>query len=159
MKVEDLREEVSVELELMEVTVEELLSLLRDVGGREPSVREKTAAAAFMAQFYNGIKNLLKRISRFHSVPLPTGDTWHVDLFRRFCDPPRDPMPCLFNKALELQLSAYRRFRHVVYHGYGLQLDWARMIDGLQTIQSVFSVFRERLLAYLRTLEALSSEG
>jgi hypothetical protein len=40
-----------------------------------PTVREQTAAAAFLAQFYNGIENILKRISIFYEVPLPTGDT------------------------------------------------------------------------------------
>ena len=87
MKLEDLKIEISIELELMEATVQELLTLERDVTGKEPTVREKVAAAAFMAQFYNGVENILKRIGRFHSVPLPTGDTWHIDLFKRFCSP------------------------------------------------------------------------
>jgi len=81
----ELREEIAVELEALEATVNELLALQRDVAHREPTVREKTAAAAFLAQFYNGVENILKRISRYHDVPLPTGDTWHVDLFQRFC--------------------------------------------------------------------------
>ena len=51
---------------------------------RQPSVREKTAAAAFLAQFYTGIENILKRICRFRSVLIPRGDTWHVELFQKF---------------------------------------------------------------------------
>lgn len=61
----ELREEIAVELEPMEMTVKELLSLQRDVAHREPTVRENTAAAAFLAQFYNGLENILKRISHF----------------------------------------------------------------------------------------------
>jgi hypothetical protein len=38
-----------------------------DVASREPTVREKTAAAAFLAQFYNGVEIILKRISRYGS--------------------------------------------------------------------------------------------
>lgn len=71
----ELEEEISIELDLIESTVQELLSLKRDLTDREPSVREKTAAAAFVAQFYNGIENTLKRITRFKSVPLPKGDS------------------------------------------------------------------------------------
>ena len=71
----ELEEEISIELDLIESTVQELLSLRRDLAGREPSVREKTAAADFVAQFYNGIENILKRITRFKSVPLPKGDS------------------------------------------------------------------------------------
>jgi len=80
MTMDELREEIGIELELIGDTVRELSSLRKDVGSREPTVREKTAAA-FMAQFYGGVENILKRISRFHSVPLPAGDTWHIDLF------------------------------------------------------------------------------
>ncbi len=84
MKKEDLINEINIELELIEFTLHELSSLYKDISAREPTVREKTAAASFMAQFYSGIENILKRISRFQSVPLPTGETWHIELFKRF---------------------------------------------------------------------------
>jgi hypothetical protein len=48
----ELREEVAIELEALAATVNELLALQADVADREPTVREKTAAAAFLAQFY-----------------------------------------------------------------------------------------------------------
>lgn len=153
MKLEDLKIEISIELELMEETVQELLTLEQDVTGREPTVREKVAAAAFMAQFYNGVENIFKRISQFHSVPLPTGDTWHIDLFKRFCSPAYDPLPTLIDEGLESALAPYRRFRHVFYHGYGFQLDWSRMKDGVGNIGGVFSRFKKRLSEYLQTLE------
>ncbi len=38
----ELEEEISIELDLIESTVQELLSLRRDLADREPSVREKT---------------------------------------------------------------------------------------------------------------------
>jgi hypothetical protein len=75
---DDLREEITVELEALDVTVRELSALRQDVADRDPTAREKIAAAAFLAQFYNGIENILKRISLFHDVPLPSGETWHV---------------------------------------------------------------------------------
>ena len=68
-----LREEIAIELEAMEMTVKELLALQHDVAGRESTVRENTAAAAFLAQFYNGLENILKRISHFHHIPLQQG--------------------------------------------------------------------------------------
>jgi len=45
MKVEELKEELAVELDLMDGVVKELLSLSKDVINREPTIREKTAAA------------------------------------------------------------------------------------------------------------------
>ncbi len=75
MSPELLREEISIELESIETIVRELQSLNSDVGTRQATVRERTAAA-FLAQFYNGIENILKRICRYHNVSLPTGETW-----------------------------------------------------------------------------------
>ena len=75
MTFEELEEEVAFELEAIESTVTELLSLQGDVADREPTVREKTAAAAFLAQFYNGVENILKRLSRYHNIAITSGNS------------------------------------------------------------------------------------
>lgn len=149
----ELEEEISIELDLIESTVQELLSLKIDLENRGPTVREKTAAASFMAQFYNGIENILKRISRFKSVPLPKGDSWHIDLFKRFCAPPYDDFPALFDEHLALNMSAFRKFRHVVHHGYGFQLKWDHMQEGIAITGDVFGRFKANLSNYLKTLK------
>lgn len=41
---------------------------------------------------------------------------------------------------------------HVVHHGYGFQLEWNRMKEGVEHVEQVFSLLRERLLAYLQIL-------
>jgi hypothetical protein len=138
MTSEELREEISIELENIETILGELAALYEDVKGREATVREKTAASAFLAQFYSGIENILKRISRYHNVPLPLGEMWHVELFRRFCEPSFSSLPVLFDKALSDDLAPYRKFRHVVLHGYGFQLDWERMTEGIKNVSGVY---------------------
>jgi len=153
MTIDELREEINIEMELIETTLQELLALSKDVAGKEPTVREKTAAAAFMAQFYSGVENILKRISYFNSVPLPADATWHVDLFKRFCAPPYKSLPVLFDESLALAMSPFRKFRHVVHHGYGFQLDWSRMQEGIANIEDVFTQFKSKLSDYLQALE------
>ncbi len=137
-----LHEELSSELDLMEVTVQELIALRRDVADREPTNREKTAAAGFLAQFYNGVENILKRICRFYNVSLPKTETWHIDLFTRFCQPSQEPLPTLFDETLALDLTGFRKFRHVVHHGYGFLLDWQRMAEGIDKVEDVFVRFK-----------------
>lgn len=154
MMVEELREEIAIELELLDATVQELVAVQNDVAPREPTVREKTAAAAFLAQFYSGIENILKRISHFHAIPLPSGDMWHVDLFKRFCLPPYEPLPVLFDESLASDLAPFRRFRHVVYHSYGFQLNWSRMQEGIANVEDIFLRFKSKLSDYLQTLES-----
>lgn len=152
MTPDELKEEVNIELELIETVLQELSLLRKDIADSEPTVREKTAAAAFIAQFYGGVENILKRINYFYDIPLPTGDTWHIDLFKRFCEPPHKPLPVLFRGTLELLMPPYRKFRHIVYHGYGFQLDWNRMKEGMENIDEVLSIFKAILLDYLQTL-------
>ncbi len=148
MTPQQLREEIAIELELMESTILELAALQHDVAGRSPTVREKTAAASFLAQFYTGIENILKRISRFYGVPLPTGETWHLDLFERFCVSPDKPLPTLFDESLAADLAPYRNFRHVVYHSYGFDLNWERMQDGIANVESIFAHVKNAVNAF-----------
>lgn len=153
MNISLLREEISIELEMMGTVVTEAVSLLNDSADvQEPTVREKTAAAAFLAQFYGGIENILKRIHRYHGIPLPTGDAWHIEIFKRFCNPPHSPFPVLFNDSLAADLAAFRKFRHVVYHGYGFQFDWSRMKDGLGTVEGVYCRFSSAVTEYVTKL-------
>jgi hypothetical protein len=145
MTSEELKKEIAIESELIESILQEIKLLRKDIEGREPTVREKTAAAAFTAQFYGGVENILKRISHFYNIPLPTGDTWHIELFKRFCKPPYKSLPELFDESLALDISPFRKFRHVVYHGYGFQLDWGRMKEGIESIETVYQRFKARL--------------
>jgi hypothetical protein len=146
---EELTEQIDIELQSMAKIVEELVSLHQELSHRTPTVREKTAASAFLAQFYNGVENILKRISRFCSVPLPANESWHVDLFKRFCIPAYPPLPGLFDSYLAVKLSAYRKFRHVVHHGYGFQIEWERMREGIEHLEEIFTLFQEKLGEYL----------
>lgn len=154
MNLSELREEISIELEMMSMVVTEAVSLLHDMSddNKEPTVREKTAAAAFLAQFYGGIENILKRIHRYHGIPLPSGDAWHIDVFKRFCNPPHAPFPVLFDHELAADLAPFRKFRHVVYHGYGFQFDWSRMKDGLKALEGVYCRFTVSLTGYVTRL-------
>lgn len=107
----ELIEQAEIELEQIEATLRELSALNADVAGREPSVREKTAAAAFMAQFYGGIEKILKRINNFYSLSMPAGETWHVELFKRFCQPSHPPLPVLFDEQLELSMAPFSQIQ------------------------------------------------
>jgi hypothetical protein len=149
---EDLKTEIAIEFDALQQVANELSTPQRDVAGREPTVREKTAGAAFLAQFYTGIENVLKRVSRFHGVMLSTGENWHLDLFKRFCPPGQPPLPALFDEAMARQLGPFRRFRHIVHHGYGFQIEWDRMREGLDQVGAILAAFRDRVAAHVNTL-------
>jgi len=145
VNLEVLKEEISIQLELMEGTVREIESLQTDLGSRKPTVREVTAAAVFLADFYTGVENILKRISRCHRVTMPVGEDWHVELFNRFCEPGFQGLPIIFDDEQKKSFANYRAFRHVMHHGYSLQLDWARLVEGVEKANAAYVWFRARL--------------
>lgn len=153
MSVSDLREQIAVEFEAMERTLAEIDSLCRDVGEREPSTREMAAAGLFLANLYNGVENILKRLCLHHGAPLPSGATWHVELLNAFCSPTREGLPPVLDAGLQGDLAAYRRFRHVVHHGYGFRLEWKQMRPGLTGARDVVRRFRRAVEAHVRAME------
>lgn len=149
----ELKAEVGTEFAHMQRVVEELEALRRDVGSAEPTLREKTAAGTFLGQFYMGVENVLKRISKYHGVGLPEGDKWHVELLRRFCEPPHPPLPLLFDESLAAELGMFRGFRHVVRVSYGFDLNWRRLAEGIDRVRPTFVRFRAAVTEYLDRLE------
>lgn len=152
MTADDLRVEIDIGIGLIENALEKLTALYVDVGNRKPSVREKTAAATFVAQLYGGIENILKRISLFNNIPFPTGRTWQMDLFKRFCIPSYRSLPELFDGFLASGLPPYRRFRHVFHNSYSFELEWERMKEGIEKAPHLFVRFKGKVLKYSQGL-------
>lgn len=155
MNASELTEEVRLELRQMERVVQELEALDADVGEGPATLREEAAAGQFLASFYMGVENVLKRIARYHDVELPESEQWHVELFQWFCSPlcNRSPLPVLFPESLASEMKPYRRFRHVVHHAYGIELKWERMVEGVQNARPVFDRFRRRVEDVIADLE------
>lgn len=156
MQWHDLREEVAIQVDAIELTLQEIASLHLDVAGREPTQREVAAAGLFLANFYNGIENILKRLCRFYSVALPLGDNWHIQLVQAFCQPPQSGLPVLLDDALAQSLAPYRRFRHVVYHGYGVQFRWHDLLPGIKQAAHVWSSFHLAVETHLIEIDPTS---
>ena len=158
MNPNDLREEIAIELEAMKQTLDELTALLHDVTGRQATTRELAAAGLFLANLYNAVENILKRICKYHSVDIPAGPNWHMELARSFSDPPNQALPTLLNEKLARDLAPYRQFRHVVHHGYGFQLKWQDMLPGINGAKDVMSRFQKAVEAHLKAIDSAVRE-
>jgi hypothetical protein len=119
MKPANLREEAETELENLRLVCEEVQKLLADTQGREPTVRERTVAGAFLAQYYNGVENILKRFIKIRAGAMPAGDAWHITLAQMFLSGSGSGMPVLFTAEQFAILALYRRCRHAVRNSYG----------------------------------------
>ena len=81
---QQLFEEIQIEIDSMGIIVNDIESLLFEVGDGVPTNIHKTALGGFVSQFYNGIENILKRIHKIYDITLPKGDDWHIVLLNRF---------------------------------------------------------------------------
>lgn len=148
-----MKREIRVELDKMDRIVEEIVALHEEFGEDTPTLRERAAAGQFLGSIYMGVENIFKRIIRFYELEMPEGEDWHVELFRRFRFPVTDPLPVLLPDDLAEAMKPFRGFRHVVRHGYALDLEWERMRMGLHEARPVFEHFRSQVEQFLDGLE------
>ncbi|MBI5324267.1 MAG: hypothetical protein HZB41_03130 [Ignavibacteriae bacterium] len=69
-----LKEEIDIEIQELELIVGKLTEIYKKFKNNEPDIIIKTAAASFTAQFYSGIENILKRISKYNNIQIPKGE-------------------------------------------------------------------------------------
>ena len=74
-----------------------------------------------------------------------------------FCEPPEQGLPLLLDAEVANVLAPYRRFRHVVHHGYGFQLRWEDMLPGIEDAPGLWSSFRAVIDSYLVKLDTQHS--
>ena len=123
-----LREHVAVDQESLHLLIDTFSPLLEETAreGAEPTYIELNALASFLQSFYNGIENILKRISQLVDGRSPRGDSSHADLLRAMAGA-NAKRSAVISEDLRNRLNEYMRFRHVYRHGYAFRLEWARM--------------------------------
>lgn len=93
---------------------------------------ELAGVAAFIHNFYNGIKNILKQAVREKGSKLPQGNTWHRDLVELALT------QGIISKKTSEALKGYLAFRHFFSHAYAIELDPARIAPLVEDANSVF---------------------
>jgi hypothetical protein len=143
-------QEVALELENLTMLIQELQKIINTQELNDPDIVLKTATSSFMAQYYTGIENILKRISKYFSVPLPKSDSWHYELFSSFCNPSTSPLPVLFSDDIKNEMNELRKFRHRFHHGYSFTLEWNELLIGAKTVTQTFELFALSVNSFLQ---------
>jgi hypothetical protein len=158
----DFSEQCAIELRLIGETVTELEDILSEIHTSQiaTSLRNRAAAANFSQSFYNGVENILRRTSKYCDVPLPKSEQWHSELAERFTSEYHSAyhLPLLLPPAIVTQMKILRRFRHLIMHGYAMNLDWERMRLNVELIPITFPIFRTAVEEYIaRERQQISS--
>lgn len=140
-------EPIRIEVETIENILNEINGIIREYSDSEPDIRIKAALASFIAQFYNGVENIMKRIMKINGRTLPKGENWHAELFNQFIESDDPNTPVLFRGPDVLIYKKLRKFRHIVYHGYSFRLEYELMKSNVMGLQDSFKSFVQNLKA------------
>ncbi|MGR3175928.1 MAG: ribonuclease toxin HepT-like protein [Candidatus Scalindua sp.] len=133
-KYEQLKEDVLDEIEEIEQVLKDLSSLNNNLVPDKIDNIQKAAIGAFLMNFYVGVENIVKRISKEYYQNMPKGESWHKELLDLSYNPPQGKSP-VFDKKIVDRLNPYRGFRHLFVSGYGFKLRMELMTSLINNIE------------------------
>ena len=151
MEVEDLREQVETESDLMKETLDRVERPRLKIGTGTPDDDQLAAAGAYLVNLYTGVENILKRIVKFRRLQLPEGPNWHVSLLQMFGPSAGEDLPLLIDEELMKDMGPYLGFRHLLMHGYAILLRWDRLGPNLTRAHEVFPRFIEAVSRFVES--------
>lgn len=140
----ELREDVFDEESAIKETIERLHKVRDQFNSQSRDYCTEPAMGTYLMNFYNGIENILKRISKEYYLTMPGGESWHKELLTSSFKPPEGKMP-IFNQDIVNRLHSYRNFRHRFISGYGFQLKGEKMLELVDNIESLWNDIRKAI--------------
>jgi hypothetical protein len=129
----ELREDVLDEARAIEKTLARLYEVRNKFGPHTRDCSIEPAMGTYLMNFYNGIENILKRISKEYYQVMPRGESWHKELLVLSYNPP-EGKTAIFNRSIAERLHQYRNFRHRFVSGYGFQLKGEKMLELIDNV-------------------------
>ncbi len=136
-KYKQLKEDVLDEIEEIEQVLKDLSSLNINLDPDKIDNTQKAAIGTFLMNFYVGIENIIKRISKEYYQNLPKGASWHKELLDLSYNPLQGKRP-IFDKIIVDRLNPYRGFRHLFVSGYGFKLRLELMTSLINNIEPLW---------------------
>jgi uncharacterized protein YutE (UPF0331/DUF86 family) len=144
----DLLSEIDLEKANIRSALSDITRAHKEIATPNSSPTIIAGAASYIAQCYGGIESILKRIVRDQNIDLPSGGEWHIELLKMFRQR-EGALLGILNETLFSKLSLMRKFRHVVFHGYGFNLDREMVTAALEDAPIVVLDFLSALDSYL----------
>jgi hypothetical protein len=146
-----LRDQLAVERQLLRRLLEEYRELVTASRTRAPTPIERSALAAMLHAFYNGVENIFKRISTECDGGVPGGNAAHRDLLDAMAraGPGRSQV---ISEDLRNLLDHYLDFRHLFRHAYTFDLQWEKMAGAVWRCDDTFRKLEQELDRFLSSL-------
>ncbi len=143
----ELREDILDEEKAIEETLERLCEVRAKFDPQRKDYLTEPAMGTYLMNFYNGIENVLKRITKKYYLAMPKGESWHKELLALSLNPPPDKI-AVFNQNIVERLHPYRNFRHRFVSGYGFQIKGEKMLDLVDNIESLWVDIKKAILDF-----------
>jgi len=141
---EALRMEVQNEIKGLERIVEETSSELANLP-QEPTRLQVGGMGKYVHDFYEGVERIFERIERGLSIPVPSGESWHILPLRQMEREVEGKRAALLDHSLALKLHRYLRFRHLFRHTYGYELVWEELRPLVEMMPEVLEELRRSI--------------
>lgn len=102
---------------------------------------------------YNGIETALEHLLRAIDGSVPQASDSHAALLAQAANPNPGVRPAVIGTDTRALLDRLRRFRHVVRHGYGSQLELGPVLENLETLTQALPRVRQDVDALRAALE------
>lgn len=147
----DLKKDVLDEERAIEETLDRLSNVWSNFDPQIKDYSTEPAMDAYLMNFYNGVENILKRISKEYYLAMPKGESWHKELLVLSFNPPEGKV-AIFTQGIVERLHSYRNFRHRFVSGYGFQLKGEKMLELIDNIEPLWSDIKKAISDFLDKL-------
>lgn len=147
----ELRNRLAIERQMLRRLLDEHRSLVAECGARAPTAIERSALAAMLQAFYNGVENLFKQIAMECDGGIPGGPAAHRDLLDAMAraGPNR---PRVISDGLRDTLDPYLDFRHLFRHAYTFNIQWELMAGSVQRCEATLRQLEDEIDRFLSSL-------
>lgn len=122
---------------------------------KEPNIY---AAALSLQHYYTSLETAFKRVAKGLDGELPAGEQWHFELLEQMSVKIRDLRPAFLSREEKKKLDKFRRFRHVVRHGYEYELDWSQIEPLVELMNELNPLIEKRFNRFVEFLMELATE-
>ncbi len=147
-----LVEQISFELDQIRQLLAESREIIEASKSQAPTPANRWALGAVLHAFYNGVENILKRISAAYDGKPEKDGQWHIDLLTQMSGATATRDAVISGSLLKI-LKKYLAFRHLFRSIYTHELKWEPMVELVLGLENAAAVFESEIRRFCAPIE------
>lgn len=147
----ELKEDILDEEKAVDEIIERLCQIRGNFNPQKQDILTAPAMGTYLMNFYNGIENILKRISKEYYSVMPKGNSWHRELLSLSYNAPEGKIS-VFSQELAGRITPYKNFRHRFISGYGFQLKAEKMLELIDNVGTLWADTKKAISDFFNKL-------